>query len=136
MKLVKIIFCLLLTGCFATSFSQRMKYNFNSSWKVFAGDATGAEAPGFDDASWKSVTLPYAWNENDAFRKDIKDLTTGIAWYRKKFRLPATAKDQKVFIEFEGIRQAGDFYVNGKHIGIHENGVTAFGFDVTDLVKA
>jgi beta-galactosidase len=128
------LFSLLFFVSFA-AFSQRTKYNFNSGWKVFTSDAQGAEAPGFNDASWKDVTLPYAWNEDDAFRKDIKDHSTGIAWYRKKFRLPASAKGQKVFLEFEGIRQAGDFYVNGKHVGIHENGVTAFGFDVTDIIK-
>src|SRR5687767_4032052 len=122
-----LVFMLCLAG---HSFSQsaRMKYNFNSSWKVFVGDAKGAEAPSFNDAAWKTVTLPYAWNEDEAFKKDIRDLSTGIAWYRKKFRLPAGARGQKVFVEFEGIRQAGDFYVNGKHIGIHENGVTSFGF--------
>src|SRR5215213_7357502 len=127
------VFMLLLNVCAALA--QRMKYNFNSNWKVFVGDAKGAEQPEFDDASWKQVTLPYAWNEDEAFRKYIRELSTGIAWYRKKFKLPASAKGQKVFLEFEGIRQAGDFYLNGKHIGMHENGVTAFGFDVTDLVK-
>ncbi|MGZ5189607.1 MAG: glycoside hydrolase family 2 protein [Flavisolibacter sp.] len=127
--------CVILICSFVTANSQRTKYNFNSDWKVFVGDAKGAELPDFNDAAWKSITLPYAWNEDEAFRKDIRDLSTGIAWYRKNFILPATAKNQKVFIEFEGIRQAGDFYINGKHIGIHENGVTAFGFDVTDHVK-
>jgi hypothetical protein len=115
---------------------SRTRYNFNHDWKVFVGDPKDAQVPSFNDASWKAVTLPYAWNEDDAFRKDIRDLSTGIAWYRKTFKLPAAAKGQKVFLEFEGIRQAGDFYVNGKHIGLHENGVTAFGFDVTDLVKS
>jgi hypothetical protein len=116
-------------------FSQRTQYNFNSEWKVFVGDAAEATAPGFDDGSWKKVTLPYAWNEDEAFKNDIVDLSTGIAWYRKTFTLPASAKGQKIFLEFEGIRQAGDFYLNGKHIGLHENGVTSFGFDITDLVK-
>src|SRR5688572_30066535 len=114
-----------------TTLAQRTKYNFNSDWKVFVGDATGAESLTFNDADWKAVTLPYAWNEDDAFRKDIVNHTTGIAWYRKRFTLPATAGGQKVFIEFEGIRQAGDFYINGTHVGLHENGVTAFGFDIT-----
>ncbi len=100
------------------------------------GDPKGGEATAFDDASWKNVTLPYAWNEDEAFKKDIAGLSTGIAWYRKHFKLPATAKGQKVFLEFEGIRQAGDFYVNGKPIGIHENGAMAFGFDITDAVNA
>lgn len=99
------------------------------------GDDPSAFQSNFDDTRWKSVTLPYAWNEDDAFRKDIAQLSTGIAWYRKHFKIPALAKDQKVFLEFEGIRQAGEFYLNGKSIGIHENGVMAFGFDITDLVK-
>lgn len=113
----------------------RTKFNFNSDWKVWVGDNKEAMEPTFKDALWKSVTLPYAWNEDDAFKKDIVDHTTGIAWYRKHFKLPASAKGQKVFLEFEGIRQAGEFYINGVSIGLHENGVMAFGFDVTELVK-
>jgi beta-galactosidase len=127
-------FVIVVNGLFAQS-TTRIKYNFNPGWKVFVGDAKGADANSFNDASWKNVTLPYAWNEDDAFKKDIADLSTGIAWYRKHFKVPASAKGQKVFLEFEGIRQAGDFYVNGKHIGLHENGVMAFGFDITDAVN-
>ncbi|RYZ26343.1 MAG: glycoside hydrolase family 2 protein, partial [Chitinophagaceae bacterium] len=67
--------------------------------------------------------------------KDIVNHSTGIAWYRKHFKLPASAKGQKVFLEFEGIRQAGEFYLNGVNIGMHENGAMAFGFDVSDIVK-
>ncbi len=135
MKPVKIIFFLLLVVGIFSSSAQRAKYNFNSNWRVFVGDAKGAEAIDFDDALWTEATLPYAWNEDDAFRKDIRDLSTGIAWYRKRFKLPQTDRGKKVFLEFEGIRQAGDFYFNGTHIGMHENGVTAFGFDVTELVN-
>jgi Beta-galactosidase/beta-glucuronidase len=115
--------------------SPRQKYNFNSGWKLFVGDAAGADKPDFDDSGWKSVTLPHAWNEDDAFQKDIHDLSTGIAWYRKHFSLPASSENKKIFLEFEGIRQAGDFYLNGKLIGRSENGVMAFGFDITDSVR-
>lgn len=135
MEISRTFLCLVFICLFINATSQRTKYNFNSDWKVFVGDVKDAELPDFNDPNWKSVTLPYAWNEDEAFRKDIRELSTGIAWYRKSFILPASAKGQKVFLEFEGIRQAGDFYINGKHIGIHENGVTAFGFDVTDHVK-
>lgn len=131
------LFCAawLLAGMVHAQSVQRTKYNFNSGWKIFVGDTSGAEAPGFNDASWKKATLPYAWNEDDAFKKDIVDHSTGIAWYRKRFKVPASAKGGKVFLEFEGIRQAGDFYLNGRHIGLHENGAMAFGFDVTDAVR-
>ena len=84
--------------------SPRAKYNFNPGWKLLVGDPAGAESPGFDDSAWKGVTLPRAWNEDDAFRKDIKDLSTGVVWYRKRFRLPAGSAGTKVFIEFEGIK--------------------------------
>jgi beta-galactosidase len=116
--------------------SARAKYNFNGGWKVFVGDPAGAKEVTFDDSSWKTVTTPYAWNEDDAFRKDIKDLSTGVAWYRKHFKLPANSAGRKVFLEFEGIRHGGEFYLNGKLIGRHENGVMAFGFDITEFVNA
>jgi len=142
MNLIKRLFalCSLALLCVFTvttlaAQSKRVKYNFNSGWKLYAGDPAGAEAPGFDDSTWKDVTTPHAWNEDNAFRKDIKDLSTGAAWYRKHFKLPAESAGRKVFLEFEGIRQGGEFYLNGKLIGRHENGVMAFGFDITDLLK-
>ncbi|WP_114780759.1 glycoside hydrolase family 2 protein [Botryobacter ruber] len=113
----------------------RATYNFNPDWKVVVGDPSGAEAPNFNDATWKKVTLPWAWNEDEAFKKDIHHLTTGVAWYRKEFKLPKGSEGKKVFLEFEGVRQGGEFYVNGQHIGRHENGAMAVGFDVTALVK-
>ncbi|MGC4104301.1 glycoside hydrolase family 2 protein [Ferruginibacter sp.] len=129
-------FCLFTVFVIALQygFAQRTKYNFNSNWKVLVKDDSAAVAPAYNDEAWKKVTLPYAWNEDDAFKKDIADHTTGIAWYRKHFKIPATAKGQKVFLEFEGVRQGGEFYVNGKYIGLHENGVMAFGFDITSAV--
>ncbi len=113
----------------------RKVYNFNLGWKVLVGDPPGAQVPDLDDSDWKEVSLPYAWNQEEAFRKDIRDLSTGIAWYRKHFVLPAGTAGQKVFLEFEGIRQAGEFYLNGCFLGRHENGVTAIGLDISGLVK-
>jgi beta-galactosidase len=125
----KIALLILIT---AASVSARTTYNFNSDWRLLVDDPQGAETVSFADASWKSVTLPRPWNEDEAFRKDIKDLSTGIAWYRKTFRLPDDARSKKVFIEFEGVRFAGEVYLNGKFLGRHENGITAFGFDLTE----
>lgn len=115
--------------------AEREKYNFNSDWKLKVGDIVQAEEMDYPDAEWKSVTLPHAFNEDEAFKLNIKDLTDTIVWYRKHFRLPADAKGRKVFIEFEGARQGIDLYVNGHLVGQHENGVMAFGFDLTAFVK-
>ncbi|MGC3991180.1 MAG: DUF4982 domain-containing protein [Chthoniobacteraceae bacterium] len=115
--------------------APREKYNFNSDWLVNVGDAVGAQAADFADAGWKKVTLPYAWNEDSAFKVAIQQLPVGVAWYRKHFKLPPEAAGKKVFLEFQGIRQKGEFFLNGESIGKSDNGVMAFGFDITDKVK-
>lgn len=123
---------LLLVGSISANEGVRAKYNFNAQWKLFVGDSIGAEQPDFDDSEWKTVTLPYAWNQEEAYKNSIHDLSTGIAWYRKSFKMPKSAKGKKVFVEFEGVRQGADFYVNGKHVGLHENGIMAVGFDISE----
>lgn len=113
---------------------QRSDAPFNGGWRMSVGDVAGAQAPGFDDAAWKAVTLPRAYNEDDAFRVDIHDLKSAIIWYRKRLVLPAgigPAIGGKAILDFEGVRQAGDVYVNGVHVGLHEDGVTPFGVDLS-----
>jgi len=110
--------------------ADRAQYDFNPGWKLHVGDPKEAAQASFDDKAWKAVTLPRAWNEDDAFGKDIVDHSTGVAWYRKHFALPNLRPGQKVFIEFEGARQVAEVHVNGKRIGMHENGINAFGFEI------
>ncbi len=127
---------LLVAGAAHAAPAQRAVYDFNPGWRLFVGDPATASQHGFNDAAWKPVTLPRAWNEDDAFHKDIADLTTGIAWYRKTFRLPAGAIGGKIFLEFEGVRQAAEVFVNGKALALHENGIMAFGVDISDVAQA
>ncbi len=133
----KPLLCLWALTVTLASFAQsnRQTYNFNSDWKLKVGDVEKAESINFNDKDWETVTLPYAWNQSEAFQKDITELSTNIAWYRKTFILPKGKDCTKVFLEFEGVRQAGEFYVNGVLVGLHENGITAAGFDVSHLVK-
>lgn len=113
----------------------RMKYNFNSEWLLYVGDVTEACHAQYNDSDWKKVTLPRPFNEDEAFKLSIEKLSDTVVWYRKHFRLPANCKGKKVFVEFEGVRQAADFYINGHSVGMHENGVMAVGFDLTPYVK-
>lgn len=105
----------------ATAAGARDTYNFNSDWTI--------------GKSKKTVTLPRAWNEDEAFKVGIKDLSDSVVWYRKTFTLPESAEGKRVFIEFEGVRQAATIIVNGHEVGLHENGVMAFGFELTPYLK-
>ena len=121
--------------------SPRAVYNFNPGWKFIRQDVDGADKPDFDDSSWSNVSLPHTWNDVDTFRAiithggDVGGEYMGIGWYRKHFILPASANGQKVFLEFDGLRQAGHFFLNGQPVGLYENGVTAFGLDITKFVN-
>jgi beta-galactosidase len=121
--------------------SPRTTLNFNLDWKFVREDVDGAQAPGFDDAKWATVSLPHSFNDVDSFRQLIahgggdRGTYKGLSWYRKHFRLPAELAGQRVFLEFEGMRQAGDIYLNGKQVGLYENGITAYGVDITDALK-
>ena len=150
MKLLKLtlLSVLMLTVVPMDMVATRQKLNFNSAWRLQVGDFPDAVRADFDDSRWRQVTLPYAFNGDEAFRKDIVDLTDTIVWYRKKFTVLAEASapsaraesllftnEQKYFIEFEGVRQGADFYLNGHHLGLSENGVMACGFDLTPYIK-
>ena len=156
---LSIVLLMLAVGMQAT---KRQKINFNGDWRLAVGDYAEASKPEFDDRQWQPVTLPYAFNGNEAFRKDIVDLTDTICWYRKTFVLTENGElrtesyvnqtsadpayrsnhtsqfsplSSKLFIEFEAARQGADVWVNGQKVGFSDNGVMAFGFDITPYVK-
>ena len=134
-KLFLFVFLLTALSVINGQASERQKYNFNSEWKLRIGDFPKAKDTKFDDSKWKQVTLPHAFNEDEAFKLSIEQLTDTVVWYRKSFQIPELKSNQKVFVEFEGVRQRGDFYLNGHYLGRHENGVMAVGFDLTPHIK-
>jgi beta-galactosidase len=129
------------TGTYAPPKSQRTTLNFNYAWKFIREDVSGAEASAFDDSKWVTVATPHSFNDVDSFRKIISHgggdggTYKGLSWYRKHFKLPADLAGHKVFIEFEGMRQAGDIFLNGKQVGLYENGINAYGIDITDALQ-
>ena len=134
-SVMMILVCLLGIVQAVAGEDGRMKYNFNAQWLLHVGDVCEAKDVKFDDAAWKQVTLPRPFNEDEAFRLSIEQLTDTVVWYRKHFRLPSAARGKKVFVEFEGVRQGADFYLNGHHLGLHENGAMAVGFDLTPYIN-
>lgn len=133
-KLRQTLIAALLATAAGLTAESRETYNFNSDWLLSVGDIAGAEAVKFNDNEWKPITLPHAFNEDEAYKVSIYELTDTVAWYRKHFKLPKADKGKKIFLEFEGVRQGADFYLNGHHLGLHENGVMAVGFDITPYV--
>lgn len=145
MKWHGLVACLLLAGTAAVPASAqrasvavaspRQSFEFSRGWRMHVGDDAAFSAPSAGDAGWQAVTLPHAFNEDQAFAVDGHNHAEGIVWYRKHFRLPANAPKGKAFLEFQGVRQAADVWVNGEKVGFSENGVMAFGFDITKALR-
>lgn len=89
--------------------------------------------------NWTEVTLPHTFNDSDIFKNRICDSGSGqkrtVAFYRNCFEIPPEHFNQKVILEFEGIRQTCYLYVNGHLAGYCENGVAPFGFDITPYIE-
>jgi beta-galactosidase len=129
-------------AAYAPPQSPRVTYNFNPDWKFMRKDVPEAVNPAFDDSTWTNVSLPHTWNDVDTYRAYIRHARgdqsapyQGIAWYRKHFVLPSDAEGDKIFLEFEGLKQAAHFFLNAQPVGKYENGITACGLDITPLVK-
>ena len=129
-----LLFVMLITGSmFALHATElRQTLNFNREWKFQLGDVANADAAAFDDAKWDAANLPHSFSM-PYFAADR--FYTGYGWYRKHFDVPAAWSGQRVNLEFDGVFQVAEIFVNGRRIGEHKGGYTGFTFDVTDAVK-
>lgn len=114
-------------------YAQTEKESINESWKQFTGDVAGAEKVDFNDKSWKTVNLPHTWNAVDAYTE--KKHYKGIGWYHKNLILTQKHIGKKLFIHFEGAFLKASVYINGKIVGEHKGGYTAFSFDISNYVS-
>ena len=56
-------------------------------------------------------------------------------WYSTTFKVPSAWKKQRIMLNFEAVDWATEVYLNGKQVGRHTGGYTAFSFDVTPYLK-
>lgn len=136
MKPVKGLFLCLLMSLQLFSVAQtRQQLLFNDNWKFNYGDASGAEKPAFNDAAWHKLTLPHDWSIEQPFSKQWASATGylpgGIGWYRKTFDAPAKWKGKKVYIDFDGVYNNSEVWINGYYLGKRPNGFVAFSYDLT-----
>ncbi len=122
--------------------AERAALDFNPDWRFLKADTDGAQAPGFDDSAWITVSAPHTFNDIDTFdnwslpgHRGEQEQWSGRTWYRKHFAAPESWRGRKVFIEFEAVRQVAEVYLNGVKLGTAKGGFTPFGFDLTPYLK-
>lgn len=109
----------------------REQINFNRSWKFIRSDIEGGEAIDYDDSAWVDVGLPHNFSIPYEMSSQFY---VGYGWYRKNFNVPSGWNNKKVELEFEGVFQIADVYVNGEKVGTHCGGYSGFVYDITDYL--
>lgn len=104
-------------------YGQRVQRSINEAWTFHHGN--GSEAI--------TVDLPHTWNNKDA-ADEVAGYYRGACKYTKTIIIPEVSLNNSIFLHFEGANQVTNVKVNGKHIGEHIGGYTAFCFDITDAV--
>ncbi len=113
--------------------------DFEQDWKFFRGEQAGAEAISQNETKWASVKLPHDWSIEGPFAETNPTggagafMPSGIAWYRKHFTLPANPGS--VAIQFDGVMQNSDVWINGFHLGHRPTGYVGFSYDLTSHLK-
>jgi len=125
---------------------------FDSNWKFYLGDVKGGEQPSFNDKSWRNIDLPHDWSIEKLsgqeagkviapFSKESIGTTAtgytvgGVAWYRKTFIINLKDKSQSTIISFDGVYMNCDVWINGKFLGNHPYGYTAFDYDISSYLN-
>ena len=119
------LYIILIAASIMTA-SAREVYSLNSGWKFFY-----AEENSSDNA--REVTLPHTWNL-DAFVGNGSYRQTSANYQRTLF-VPSEWKGKRLFLRFYGVQSVADVFINGRHIGDHYGGYTAFAFEITDKVS-
>jgi beta-galactosidase len=114
---------------------DRAKLPLSGTWKFTKSNTlTGAGVAAYDDSSWDSVSVPHTWNGVASYWNNNAIADASNAWYRRHFTVPAGDAGQQIYVNFEGVFQVADVYLNGQYLGQHRGGYTRFTFDATRAV--
>lgn len=108
----------------------RLRYTINDGWRFSPGGIAFGERPQTSSEGWEPVTIPHTWNATD-WLDDVRGYRRGIAWYQRPLVLDSALAGKRLFLQFEGVNQTADVYVNGSYAGSHRGGYTAFTIDIT-----
>lgn len=76
----------------------------------------------------RKIEVPSCWEE---YEKDYE----GVAFYRKKFFVPAEWKGKIIYINFDAVNYLAELWLNNNVIDYHEGGFTPFCFRIDKSVK-
>jgi beta-galactosidase len=100
----------------------------------------GPQSLGFDDSKWRMVDVPHDFVVEQIPEYSLEGShgyrAKNVSWYRREINIIASGSEA-VWLEFDGVYRAADFWMNGQYLGHHSSGYTSFRFrlDTVSFVK-
>src|SRR5271170_8058747 len=121
------------TNCVQAAASEnqaRLVFPMNRGWRYSPSVVEGGHELSFDDSRFERVVIPHTnislpWHGFDDKTYEF------VSLYRRRFTLPAEARGQRVFVDFEGVMTASTVWINGHRLGEYKGGYTPFSFELT-----
>jgi hypothetical protein len=97
------------------------------------GQEQGWHRAGFDDSSWRTISIGKFWEEQGEPGYD------GIAWYRLSFKSAPVQPGKPVFLAVGAADESAWVWLNGESVGSHDIGPGGwefpFALDITSRLK-
>ncbi len=135
---------------------MRKTIALKSGWEFCETPLGTQQMPDADDSRWKQVTVPHDWaiygdfspeNDPQPLENSVLDYHEGMiqigrtgglpfigtGWYKRKLTIPSDYSH--VSVEFDGVMNHGEVYLNGILVGERPYGYSSFSVDLSDLLK-
>ncbi|WP_341220729.1 sugar-binding domain-containing protein [Polaribacter atrinae] len=119
----------------------RIVEDFNQNWKFSLANQSNSEAFNFDDTNWRTLNVPHDWSIEKGYQKEGETASStgfvvgGIGWYRKSFTLKAEDKEKYISVQFDGVYNNSEVWINGHFLGKRPNGYSSFSYNLSDYLK-
>ncbi|HEX6849672.1 MAG TPA: beta-galactosidase GalB, partial [Chitinophagaceae bacterium] len=100
--------------------------------------------PNYDDSGWEQVDLPHDWAITKPFYEGNNVIVGGgmgrlpvhgVAWYRKKINIPASDKENIIYLDLDGAMSYAMIWLNGNLVGGWPYGYNSFRLDLTPHIN-
>lgn len=109
---------------------MRRILNINNNWFFTKEPVCGNCLNSIDINAMEKITLPHTWNNFDG-QDGGGDYFRGLSIYQKELILDSFLSDKNIFIEFGAVNSVCEVLLNGKFVGSHAGGYSAFRFNIT-----
>ena len=110
-----------------------------SDWRFSKSDPGAAMQPAFDDSGWRRVRVPHDWSMDEPFSPQYGSgngyAAGGIAWYRHRFSVDAAQRGRVARVEFDGIYERAEVWLNGHYLGGRPFGYSSFQLELSRYLR-